>query len=171
VYELVLRAHSVWARSSARLPEGDESRAILEEAVMRLFDTAQRWSAVESSAADSAAASLVDRMDSLEQRIAGSQDEVVKAQYRQAKDALAEQLKYLEEIGTHRERVLARMHNYLAAMERLRLAVVNLDSQTASSQTVAPIASSLREMGHDIDSCAEALTEAQAAAQEPASIA
>lgn len=164
VYELVLRGHSVWGKASANLDEDDPNREILQEAVLRLFDTAHRWTAVESSASQHAAASLVDRIDSLQQRIDKATDDVVKAQYQQAKDALGEQLKYLKEIGTNRERVLARMHNYLAAMERLRLAVINLDSQSASRDTVAPIVSSLEELGQDIDTCSEALVEAQAAA-------
>jgi hypothetical protein len=149
---------------AARLPENDANRAILREAVIRLFDTAQRWSAIESSTPDSAAASIVDRMESLDRRIASAEDEVVGAQYRQAKEGLAEQLKHLKEIDTHRERVLARMHNYLAAVERLRMALVNLDSQTASAQAVAPIVSSLQEIGHDIDGCAEAMRDVQNAA-------
>ena len=164
VYELVLRGHSVWGKASASLAESDPNREILQEAVLRLFDTARRWSEIESSASQHAAASLVDRMDSLEQRIEKASDDVVKNQYRQAHEALAEQLKYLKEIGTNRERVLARMHNYLAAMERLRLAVFNLDSQSASRDSVAPIVSSLEALGQDIDTCSEALAEAQAAA-------
>lgn len=166
VYELVLRGHSVWTKASANLDEDDPNREILQEAVLRLFDTARRWTTVESNASQHAAASLVDRMDSLKSRIDKASDDVVKGQYQQAHDALGEQLKYLKEIGTNRERVLARMHNYLAAMERLRLAVINLDSQSASRNAVAPIVTSLEELGQDIDSCSEALVEAQAAAAD-----
>lgn len=163
VRELVQRAHAVWEQAATSLRERDANREILQDAVLRLFDTARRWSSVEESAPQSAA--LVERMESLDQRIEAAQDDVVKGQYAQAREALAEQLKYLKEISTSRDRVLARMHNYLAAMERLRLAVVNLDSRSASAQVVAPILSSLEELGHDIDSSTEALDEATTVAR------
>jgi len=153
VRDLSQRGFDLWRRAEAQLPESDPSRQTLEGAVLRLLETARRWQGVESAQPQTAAAELVDRMDELEGRIARTEDAVTQKQYQQARTALAEQLRYLEGIGTQRERVLARMHNYLAAMEQLRMAVVNLESTTAA-QELAPLLSDLEEMGREVEDCA-----------------
>ncbi len=160
VRDLVDRGYQLWTKSAASLPDDDPHRHTLQEGVVRLFEVAGRWNNSEAEGAPRLAASLVDRMENLDQRIEGTSDPVATQQYQQAKAALAEQLRYLEEIGTSRERVLARMHNYLAAMERLRLAVINLESANASRDAVQPLLSDVEEMGRDIVSSAEAMAEA-----------
>ena len=161
IAELVERSNTLWTQAKSELDEGDANRALLEEAVLRLMETAKRWSNADTRSSHASADSLVERMDALEERINNADDEVVIKQYEQARGALAEQMKYLSGIGKNRERVLARMHNYLAAMERLRLAVANLASTTASREAVdlAPIVENLEELGQDIDSCSTALRE------------
>jgi hypothetical protein len=170
VYELVVRGHGVWTKVAAKLPEGDANRELLEEAVIRLFGTAERWSSVNADYSQTMAASLVDRMQELEGRIAATKDEEAKTQYQQAHDALAEQLRYTADISTSRERVLARMHNYLAAMERLRMAVINLESASVSRESVdvAPIVSTLRDLGEDIDTYSNVLAHADLAKADSA---
>lgn len=164
VHELVERAHAVWTRAIRELPEEDDSRRLLAEAVMRLFDSARRWSAIDAEGSQNQAAALVDRMKELDERIALATDEVVRSQYESAQAALGQQLRYLEDIGTHRERVLARMHNYLAVMERLRLAVVKLESADASREGLDPIVSDLEALGQDIETSTAALDAADRAA-------
>tara|TARA_R110002096_G_scaffold299503_2_gene494009 strand:- start:82129 stop:83190 length:1062 start_codon:yes stop_codon:yes gene_type:complete len=161
IAELVERGNGLWTQAKTELSEDDANRVILQEAVLRLMDTAKRWSDADGRASHANADSLVERMEGLEARIEKADDEVVIKQYEQARAALAEQLKYLSGISKNRERVLARMHNYLAAMERLRLAVANLESTNASREAVdlAPIVESLEELGQDIDSCSTALRE------------
>jgi len=161
IAELVARSNGLWTQAKGELPEGDTNREILQEAVVRLMQTAQRWSNVRSSESRTSAETLAERMESLADRMEKSNDEVVVKQYQQARAALAEQMKYLEGIGKNRERVLARMHNYLAAMERLRLALANLQSTTASREAVdlAPMVENLEVLGQDIDSCSVALRE------------
>lgn len=161
IAELVERGNTLWTQAKSELEEGNANLQILEEAVLRLMNTAKRWSNADTDASKTSALSLVERMESLQDRINKADDEVVIKQYEQARAALAEQLKYLAGISNNRERVLARMHNYLAAMERLRLAVANLKSTTASRESVdlGPIVESLEELGQDIDSCSTALKE------------
>jgi hypothetical protein len=163
VAELCQRGFALWTRSADGLAADDPSRQTLEEAVLRLFDVAGRWSAVDAEGAPALAASLTERMAALDRRIEATADEVAREQYREARAALAEQLRYVDDIATSRERVVARMHNYLAVMERLRLAVVNLRSTTASRAAgeVAPLVSSLEEIGNDIAACSEALASEQ----------
>ena len=161
IAELVERGNGLWTQTKSELGEDDANREILEEAVLRLMHTAKRWSQADGASKHASADSLVERMEGLEERIEKADDEVVIKQYEQARAALAEQLKYLSGISKNRERVLARMHNYLAAMERLRLAVANLKSTNASREAVdlAPIVENLEELGQDIDSCSTALRE------------
>jgi hypothetical protein len=161
IAELVTRAHSLWTEASTQMPEGDTNRDTLAEGVLRVFAVAESWSSSSADETRSRADSLVERMEKLDARIDATDDTVAKSQYEEAKAALAEQLRYLNNIGTSRERVLARMHNYLAAMERLRLAVVNLETTNASRVAeVEPLVTNIAEIGEDIDACAEVLGEA-----------
>jgi len=155
VRDLSQRGFDLWRLTEGQLAEGDPSRSTLEDAVLRLLETARRWQSVEAAQPHTVAADLVKRMDELDARIEKTGDAVAKKQYQQARAALAEQLRYLEGIGTQRERVLARMHAYLAAMEQLRMAVVNLESTAAASE-LAPLLSDLEEMGREVEDCAKA---------------
>ena len=164
IAELIERGNGLWTQAKQELDDDDTNREILQEAVLRLMHTAKRWSDADAHSSRTSAASLAERMESLEDRITKADDEVVIKQYEQARAALAEQMKYLSGIGKNRERVLARMHNYLAAMERLRLALANLESTTASQEAVdlVPMVENLEELGQDIDSCSVALRELEA---------
>lgn len=161
IAELVERSNQLWTQAKNELDEDDANLQILEEAVMRLMQTAQNWSRAAPQATAQSADKLAERMESLQERIAKADDKVVIKQYEQARAALGEQMKYISGINNSRERVLARMHNYLAAMERLRLAVANLKSTNASREAVdlAPIVEKLEELGQDIDTCSSALDE------------
>ncbi len=161
--ELVERGNQLWSQAKAELAEDDTNLQILEEAVLRLMETAENWSKAAPNGTSQDAEKLAERMESLSDRIAKAEDKVVIKQYEQARAALGEQLKYISGINNNRERVLARMHNYLAAMERLRLAVANLKSSNASREAVdlTPIVECLEELGQDIDSCSSALEELQ----------
>ncbi len=164
IAELIERGNGLWTQAKRELEDDDTNREILQEAVLRLMHTAKRWSDADAHSSRTSAASLAERMESLAERIEKADDEVVIGQYKQARAALAEQLKYLSGIGKNRDRVLARMHNYLAAMERLRLALANLESTTASREAVdlVPMVENLEELGQDIDSCSVALRELEA---------
>lgn len=163
VAELADRAQAVWEKVSGTLAADDPVRRAIEDSVVRLYEVAGRWQSVESDGARTPADALVERMTQIDSKIAGTTDEVAREQYEQARAALAEQLRYLKEIGTSRERVVARMHHYLAAMERLRFAVINHRSHDASrlSTEVQPILDDLRDLGRDIDFTSDALGEVE----------
>lgn len=162
--DLVDRGYRLWTEAAGDLDAGDASRSILEDSVTRLVDVARRWQAVEGAASQTMASALVERMETLQQRIDATDDDIIRTQYEQARAALAEQLRYVKEIHTNRERVLARMHNYLAAMERLHLAVLNLASTHAScdADDIQPLVDNLEQIGADMDTCSRALIEAEA---------
>lgn len=160
VAELVRRGYDLWKRAAERIEEGDPNRDTLREATMRLLEVAKRWQRVEAERPNHLSMSLVDRMNELEERIERTEDPVAREQYELARKALGEQLRYLKDIGKHRERVVARMHNYLAAMEQLRLAVVKLASTDAARGEITPLLSEIAELGRDMDTSSEALLEA-----------
>ncbi len=137
IQELVGRGFQVW-NQAAGLPDEDENRQLLREAVLRLFDTASQWSESTHGKPTSETA-LREQLESLRQRIESTTDAQAVAEYQQAHDTLNEQLSAMDGIETHRQRVIARLHNYLAAMERLRMAVVSAKSSKASVQAMSSI--------------------------------
>jgi hypothetical protein len=148
--DLSQRGYDLWRRVDSNLGEGDPSRETLEDAVLRLLATAKRWQSVETAQPYAAASDLIERVETLDQRIERASDSVARQEYARARAALAEQLRYLEDIGKSRERVLARMHNYLAAMEQLRMAVINVES-THASQDIQPLLTDLEQLGREVD--------------------
>jgi hypothetical protein len=163
IRELTDRGMAVWTRVEPTLEHDSAVRRAFEDSVVRLFDVARRWTSVESEGGRTPVEQLVERMDQIEGKIARTEDAIAKGQYQQAHAALAEQLRYLREIGTARERVVARMHHYLAAMERLRMAVLNHRSADASrlSTEVQPILDDLKDLGREIDFSSEAMGEVE----------
>lgn len=163
VDQLVQRGYELWTKSAHEIEAGSVNHDTLQEGVLRLFGVAKRWRSVEGAGTDDMAESLIERIDALDARVAKTDDPVTANQYQQAKAALTEQLRYIKDIGVSRERVLARMHNYLAAMERLRMAIINLESTHASRDAVdvQPLIANLQTIGADMDSCSEALIEVE----------
>lgn len=154
IHQILERAVELWRRVDASLEQDSPVRRTIEDSVLRLFEVAGRWRSVEAEGAASSAEALVARMEEIDARIVRSEDPVARGQYEKARAALATQLQYVREIAISRERVVARMHHYLTAMERLRFAVVSHRSADASrlSAEVQPILT-------DLDVLAQALTE------------
>jgi hypothetical protein len=166
--DLADRAAAVWRKVDGSAPPDAPVRKSFEDAVLRLFEVGRRWAAVEADGARTSAEVLAQRMEAMTEKMTRTEDPVARGQYAQAHAALAEQARYLKEIGAARERVVARMHHYLAAMERLRFAVINHRSADASrlATEVQPILDDLSDLGRDIDSSSEALAEVERAGQE-----
>ncbi len=150
VKELSQRGYDLWRRVELNFSEDDATRTTLEDAVLRLFGTARRWQSVESESPRTAAVGLAERMTELDRRIEKASDPVAKQEYERARAALSEQLRYLDDIGKSRERVVARMHNYVAAMEQLRMAAVNVES-TQASQSIQPLLTDLEALGREVE--------------------
>jgi hypothetical protein len=169
VAELADRAIDVWRRVDGTLEADLPVRRAIEDSVLRLYEVAGRWQAIEADGARTPVEALVERMQQLDAKIDKTDDEVARTQYASARAALAEQIRDLREIATSRERVVARMHHYLAAMERLRFAVIKHRSADASrlSSEVQPILDDLRDLGAEIDLTSAALGEVEAQAAPP----
>jgi len=163
--ELADRAVALWHKVEASVDPDAPARKSIEDSVVRLFDVARRWAAVEADGARTPVDLIAQRMTAMTDKMTKTEDAVAKSQYAQAHAALAEQARYLKEIASARERVVARMHHYLAAMERLRFAVINHRSADASRQSteIQPILDDLSDLGREIDFSSEALTEVETA--------
>jgi hypothetical protein len=166
IQDLLGRAMGVWASIERHHGPGDDTRRAVEAALLRLFQVAAQWQGIENGSRGDRADELVVRLDTMDAKIAATEDAVARAQYEQARAALAEQLRYLREIGTSRDRVLARLHHYVAAIERLRFASVNNRSADASrsSSELQPLVDELESLGRDLDVSSEAWNELSATA-------
>jgi hypothetical protein len=152
VRELADRAVALWNKVDQTLEPDAPVRRAVEDSVVRLFEIARRWAAIENDGARTSAELLGQRMAAVTEKLERTSDAVAREQYAQAHAALAEQLRTLGEIGTARERVVARLHHYIAAMERLRFAIIH-----HRSAEVQPILDELEGQGAEIDIASAAL--------------
>lgn len=130
--------------------------------IARVLDLGERWDEVEKEASRSDAADLKERVQQLDDKVRVARDPVARKQYELARGALEAQLGHLRGIDLSRERVVARLHNYLATLERVNLAVVNhrgADTAQFSAQ-VAPILAELDGIGEEMELTSEAIHEA-----------
>jgi hypothetical protein len=148
VRALVARGDSVWQQVGGRLdPEGN---ALLKDGVTRLHDLADRWSRVDRPA--ESRETLSARLQELDARVEATKDDVARAQYREARAAVDDQLRLVDSIEQSRERVLARLHACVTTLEKFRLAAANLDGKDASRRL-------LTDATADIAACSEAMTQ------------
>jgi len=135
VLDLVQRGHGVWERVKRSFPEGDENRALLEDALTDLFTAAAQSAAHESVRDANRSAALRDRLASLGARANATDDPVAIEQYKHAEAAIEEQVRYMEDMEVIRQRRLARLENALATIERLYLAACR--KETIDGQALA----------------------------------
>jgi hypothetical protein len=160
-----------------RKDQGNETEPALAQAVerlvLRVFAMGRQWQEVEQGTGRTNADELTARIDALEAKIEQTSDAVARKQYRQAREALGTQLKYLREISRNRERVTARVHNYLATLERLQMALWNLRGADAAklSDEVQPIIDEIQDVGLEMDFASEALDEVGHASEVETSVA
>ena len=103
-------------------------------------------------------AELAQRIADLDQRIAAATDAEVKAQYQAARAAIGDQQRYRDHIRQGRERLVARMHNHVAALEKFELAATGLEAARAASAGSTAV-KQLEELSHDVAASGEALAE------------
>jgi hypothetical protein len=125
------------------------------------------WQEIETEGERVSEQTLTERLASLDAKIEKTTDSIAKEQYGIARTGLAEQLKALGELATGRERVVARTHAHLTALEKLRFAVLNhrsVDAQRLAS-AVGPLLEEIRALSSEIDIASQAKTEAEAEAE------
>lgn len=148
VQQLCDRTLAIWTDIDRKLPDDDAGKALVRDAVITTLDVAARSNEATTATNDE---ELGKRMEDLDARIAAAVDEEVKAQYTSARATLSDQRRYRERIRQNRERLVARLHNHLAALEKFQLAVGHRTEVSATQQ--------LQDLSRDVAASGEALVE------------
>ncbi|HWU86315.1 MAG TPA: hypothetical protein VN253_03540 [Kofleriaceae bacterium] len=156
VRHLCERSVAIWGGARGRLAGGDPGRAMVRDGVLKTLEVAARSAQVKVTGASDA--ELTARMADLDQRIAAATDAEVRAQYTAARGALEDQRRYREHIANGRERLVARMHNHVAALEKFQLAATGLVAARAASAGARAV-QQLEELSGDVAASGEALAE------------
>jgi hypothetical protein len=149
------RAVSIWTSSKERITD-DAGKNLVRDGVLKTLEVATK--SVEVKVSGASDAELVTRMEELDRRIAAATDDEIKTQYTSARAALDDQKRYRDHIAKGRERLVARMHNHVAALEKFQLAATGLEAARAAS-TGANAMKQLEELSQDVAASGEALAE------------
>ena len=149
------RAVAIWTTSKERIVD-EAGKNLVRDGVMKTLEVATK--SVEVKVTGAGEVELKTRMEELDRRIAATTDDEIKAQYTSARASLDDQRRYREHIAKGRERLVARMHNHVAALEKFQLAATGLEAAraaTAGSNAVKQ----LEELSQDVAASGEALAE------------
>jgi hypothetical protein len=149
------RSVAIWTTAQDRIHDA-AGKDLVRDGVLKTLEVAARSAEVEVTGPSDA--ELERRIADLEQRIASATDAEVKAQYQSARGAVGDQQRYRERIRQGRERLIARMHNHVAALEKFELAATGLEAaRTASAGS--SVVKQLEELSNDVAASGEALAE------------
>jgi len=159
VRSLCGRSVAIWDTTREELDEGDPGLALVRDGVLKALEVASKSAELGARGGDE---ELGRRMEDLDQRIAAASDDEVKAQYQAARAALSDQRRYRDGIRQNRERLVARLHNHVAALEKFQLAAGGLAAVRAVNSGAAA-AAELTELSHGVAASGEALAEVELA--------
>jgi hypothetical protein len=159
VRSLCTRSVAIWETTRAALGEHDVGVGLVRDGVLKALEVAGKSADVRVGSTDE---ELGRRMDDLDARIAGATDDEVKAQYQSARAALSDQRRYRDGIRQNRERLVARLHNHVAALEKFQLAAGGLAAVRAANEGQTAVAE-LAELSHGVAASGEALAEVELA--------
>jgi hypothetical protein len=152
---LCARCAAIWSTAQDRIAAG-AGKDLVRDGVLKTLEVAA--GSVEVKISGPAEAELAQRMAELDQRIAAATDSEVKTQYQAARAALDDQQRYRDRIRQGHERLVARMHNHVAALEKFELATTGLEAARAASAG-SSVVKQLEELSHDVAASGEALAE------------
>ncbi|MBA3539488.1 MAG: hypothetical protein H0T79_07640, partial [Deltaproteobacteria bacterium] len=176
VRDLCNRSVAIWTNSKERLADTDSGKLLVRDGVLKALEVAARSAAVKLTG--DGEVELDKRMAELDKRIAAATDTEVKTQYQSARAALEDQRRYRERIRQGRERLVARMHNHVAALEKFQLAATGLEAARVATAGQTAL-EQLEELSQDVAASGEALAEIElgasavtpvVAASEPATV-
>lgn len=159
VRDLCARAAAIWSTARDRIAD-DAGQALVRDGVLKALQVAARSARVDVTGPGED--ELARRIADLDQRIAAATDGEVVAQYRAARAALGDQQRHRDRIRQGRERLVARMHNHVAALERFSLHGSPPDTASALRPAVATrrrARDPFDELSHDVAASGEALAE------------
>ena len=165
VRNLCDRSVAIWESTKDRLADTDPGKNLVRDGVLKTIEVAAKSADVKLTGANDT--ELAARMAELDKRIAAATDAEVKAQYTAARAALDDQGRYRAQIRQGRERVVARMHNHVAALEKFQLAATGLEATRVAASGATK---QLDELSQEVAASGEALAEMELgiAASEPA---
>jgi hypothetical protein len=164
------RSAAIWQSAKTRLAANEPGLSLVRDGVLKAIEVASKSCSLEVDAAGDA--ELAKRITELDARIAAATDPEVRSQYQSARGALDDQRRYRDHIKQNRERLIARMHNHVAALEKFQIAASGLKAVRAAADG-APAVKQLDELSADVAASGEALAEleigaaAAAAADSP----
>jgi hypothetical protein len=158
--QLCERSVSIWSGAKERLADGDPGRDLVRDGVLKTLEVAVKSAGVKASGPSGE--ELAARMADLDQRVAAATDDEVKEQYTAARAALEDQRRYREHIANGRERLVARMHNHVAALEKFQLAATGLVAARAAASGATAV-KQLAELSSDVTASGDALAEVELA--------
>ncbi|MBS1118063.1 MAG: hypothetical protein H6Q90_291 [Deltaproteobacteria bacterium] len=159
VKNLCDRSITIWNGAKEQLAD-DGGKDLVRDGVMKTLEVAVKSSEVK--VIGTTETELSKRMADLDHRIATTSDAEAKAQYQSARAALDDQRRYRDHIAKGRERLVARMHNHVAALEKFQLAATGLQAARAAS-TGATAIQQLDELSHDVAASGDALADLELA--------
>jgi len=156
VRSLCDRAVAIWAPAQHGSDDDREQpgKSLVRDGVLRTLEVAMKSANVVPTGASES--ELANRMLDLDQRIAAATDHEVKAQYQAARGALDDQQRYRTHIRQSRERLVARMHNHVAALEKFELAATGIEAARAAG---SPVKSQLEALSQDVAASGDALAD------------
>lgn len=155
VRSLCDRTLVIWNDVKTKLGDEDPNLGLVRDGVLKTLEVAAKSRDAQPQGNDE---TLGRRMEDLDARIAAATDDEVKTQYQSARAALSDQAKYRDRIRQNRERLVARMHNHVAALEKFQLAAGGLASARAASSGAVAI-QQLSDLSRDVAASGEALVE------------
>jgi len=164
VRDLCARSAAIWTAAQGRIAD-EAGQHLVRDGVLKTLEVAARSADVKVSGPSEA--ELAQRMTDLDQRIAAATDREVKAQYQSARAALDDQQRYRAQIRQGHERLIARMHNHVAALEKFELAATGLEAARAGASSLV---SQLEELSHDVAASGDALAELELGEARPAAV-
>jgi hypothetical protein len=145
------RSLAIWNGAKDELADQSGKR-LVQDGVLKTFEVAAKSAEVKISGPSDA--ELARRMSELDAKVAATTDPEAKSQYQAARSALDDQHRYREHIAKGRERLVARMHNHVAALEKFQLAATGLEAARHTNGV-----KQLEELSQNVTASGEALAE------------
>ena len=150
------RSAALWRNAKDKLGADDPGLHLVRDGVLKTLEVAGKSAGLEQDMSEDSM--LARRIAELDARVAAATDAEVRSQYQSAKAALEDQRRYRDHIKQNRERLIARMHNHVAALEKFQIAASGLVAVRAASEG-APAMKQLEELSQTVAASGEALAE------------
>ena len=157
VRQLCDRSLKIWSTAKDELADGDPGRGLIRDGVLKTLEVAAKTTEVKQPGASEQ--ELASRIGLLDARIAEASDAETRAQYQAARTAIEDQQRYRDNIRRGRERLVARMHNHIAALEKFHLAATGLENAVKVTAKDSPTVKQLDELSHEVTASCDALAE------------